>query len=74
MSKRSPRLSPNISTLRGWEKPTPGIREVKDLPSAARDYLNFISDALEIEIGMISTGPERDATIVPRGTRLASWL
>ena len=51
-----------------------GIRDVKDLPVAARDYLNFISDQLQVEIGMISTGPERDATIVPRGTKLASWL
>jgi hypothetical protein len=27
-----------------------------------------------VEIGMISTGPERDATIVPQGTLLARWL
>jgi hypothetical protein len=27
-----------------------------------------------VEIGMISTGPERDATIVPQGTELARWL
>jgi adenylosuccinate synthase len=47
---------------------------VKDLPGPAREYLNFISEHLQIEIGMISTGPERDATIVPKGTKLASWL
>jgi adenylosuccinate synthase len=47
---------------------------VKELPAAAREYLNFISNELDAEIGMISTGPERDATIVPRGTKLASWL
>jgi adenylosuccinate synthase len=68
------RIEPGYRTLPGWQKPTPGIRDVKDLPTAARDYLNFISDQLEVEIGMISTGPERDATIVPRGTKLASWL
>jgi len=67
-------IEPEYETLKGWQKPTPGIREVKDLPTPARDYLNFISDQLEAEIGMISTGPERDATIVPRGTKLASWL
>jgi adenylosuccinate synthase len=67
-------VEPQYKTLPGWRKPTPGIRDVKDLPAAARDYLNFISDQLQIEIGMISTGPERDATIVPRGTKLASWL
>jgi adenylosuccinate synthase len=67
-------VEPEYHTLPGWRKPTPGIRDVKDLPVAARDYLNFISDKLQVEIGMISTGPERDATIVPRGTKLASWL
>jgi adenylosuccinate synthase len=67
-------VEPVYRTLPGWKKPTPGIREVKELPIEARDYLNFISDELALEIGMISTGPERDATIVPRGTKLASWL
>jgi adenylosuccinate synthase len=67
-------IEPDYKTLPGWRKSTPGIRDVKGLPTAARDYLNFISDQLELEIGMISTGPERDATIVPRGTKLASWL
>lgn len=67
-------VEPEYRTLPGWQKPTPGIRDVHDLPTAARDYLNFISDELQLEIGMISTGPERDATIVPRGTRLASWI
>ena len=67
-------VEPVYHTLPGWRKPTPGIREVKDLPTAAREYLHFISDKLQVEIGMVSTGPERDATIVPRGTKLASWL
>lgn len=65
---------PEYRTLPGWRKPTQGIRELRDLPVAARDYLNFLSDALQIEIGMISTGPERDATILPRGTRLSTWI
>jgi adenylosuccinate synthase len=67
-------VEPEYKTLPGWQKPTPGIRDVMELPLAARDYLNFISDQLQVEIGMISSGPERDATIVPRGTKLASWL
>jgi adenylosuccinate synthase len=67
-------IQPEYETLPGWRKPTPGIREIKDLPTPARDYLNFISDETQTEIGMVSTGPDRDATIVPRGLRLASWL
>jgi adenylosuccinate synthase len=67
-------VEPEYRTLPGWRKPTPGIRDVRELPIAARDYLNFISDQLQVEIGLISTGPERDATIIPRGTKLASWM
>jgi adenylosuccinate synthase len=36
--------------------------------------MRFIADFLQVEIGMISTGPERDATIVPQDTQLARWL
>jgi adenylosuccinate synthase len=65
---------PEYRTLPGWRSSTYGIREAKRLPQKARDYLQFVSDELGVEIGMISTGPERDATIVPRGSKLASWL
>lgn len=67
-------VEPRYRTLKGWQVPTCGIRELDRLPQAARDYLQFLSDELGVEIGMISTGPERDATIVAEGTRLASWL
>jgi adenylosuccinate synthase len=67
-------IEPEYRVLPGWQKTTAGVRDVRDLPTPARDYLNFISDELQVEIGMISTGPERDATIVPRGTKLSSWI
>src|ERR1700758_3804337 len=37
-------VEPDYKTLPGWRKPTPGIRDVRELPTAARDYLTFISD------------------------------
>lgn len=61
-------------TLRGWCSSTYGVRDSNALPQAARDYLCFISDELSVEIGMTSTGPERDATIVTPGSKLAAWL
>jgi len=67
-------VKPEYRTLPGWKSSTFGIRDAAALPQVARDYLQFISDQLGVEIGMISTGPERDATIVPPGTKLASWL
>jgi adenylosuccinate synthase len=60
--------------LPGWNESTYGVKDGEKLPKAAIDYLRFISDFLQVEIGMISTGPERDATIVPTGTLLARWL
>ena len=38
------------------------------------DYMKFISDQLGVEIGIISTGPDRDATIIVPGSKLALWL
>jgi adenylosuccinate synthase len=67
-------VKPEYRTLPGWLAPTEGIRDAERLPQKARDYLKFVADYLEVEIGLISTGPERDATIVVAGTQLASWL
>jgi adenylosuccinate synthase len=65
---------PEYKTLPGWCETTYGVKDGAKLPKAALDYLRFIGDFLQVEIGMISTGPERDATIVPAGTLLARWL
>src|SRR6266478_1811204 len=67
-------VTPEYKTLPGWNETTYGVKDGAKLPKAALDYLRFISDFLQVEIGMISTGPERDATIVPAGTLLARWL
>jgi adenylosuccinate synthase len=67
-------VTPEYKTLPGWCQSTYGVKDGAKLPKAALDYLRFISDFLQLEIGMISTGPERDATIVPEGTLLARWL
>jgi adenylosuccinate synthase len=68
------RVTPQYRTLPGWLTSTEGIRDISLLPGAALDYLKFVADELEVEIGMISTGPDRDATIVQTGSQLASWL
>jgi adenylosuccinate synthase len=68
------RVVPVYKTLSGWCENTYGAKEAAELPKAAIDYLRFVSDSLQVEIGMISTGPERDATIIQPGTLLASWL
>ena len=67
-------VTPEYRTLPGWQSNTYGAKEADQLPRAAVEYLKFISDFLGVEVGIISTGPERDATIVCAGTKLAAWI
>jgi adenylosuccinate synthase len=57
-------IKPRYTTLKGWHELTEGITEYDRLPSAAREYLAFQERESGAKIGMISTGPERDQTIL----------
>jgi adenylosuccinate synthase len=57
-------IKPVYTTLKGWRQSTEGIAEYDKLPQAARDYLAFQERESGAKIGMISTGPDRDHTIV----------
>ncbi len=50
--------------LPGWKASTVGITEYGKLPENARAYLEKIEELSGIPIGMISTGPDRDHTII----------
>jgi adenylosuccinate synthase len=67
-------IEPVYRTVPGWQSKTYGLRDAEKLPRIASDYLKFISDELGVEVGMISTGPERDATITVRNSQLEKWL
>jgi adenylosuccinate synthase len=58
----------------GWKSPTQGITRYQDLPQAAKDYVQYLADQTGIEIGAISTGPERDQTIFVEGSKLEALL
>jgi len=48
----------------GWQTSTEGITEYEKLPPPARNYLAFVEKEAGAKIGMISTGPDRDHTIL----------
>ena len=50
--------------LPGWRTSTEGTTELGKLPRAAREYLDFVEQESGASIGMISTGPGREHTIV----------
>ena len=60
------RCEPVYEELPGWKESTVGIRSHAALPKGARDYLKRIEDLAGVPIDLISTGPERDETIVRR--------
>jgi adenylosuccinate synthase len=53
--------------LPGWKSSTEGITDYKQLPKQAREYLSFVAKESGAEVGMISTGPDRDHTILMDG-------
>jgi adenylosuccinate synthase len=60
------RCEPVYEELPGWKESTVGINSHAALPTAARDYLKRIEMLAGVPIDLISTGPERDETIVLR--------
>jgi adenylosuccinate synthase len=57
-------IKPRYTTLKGWRQSTEGITEYDKLPAAAREYLRFQERESGAKIGMISTGPDRDQTML----------
>jgi adenylosuccinate synthase len=60
------RCRPVYETLPGWRESTVGARSFDALPRTARDYLARIEALTGVPIAMVSTGPERDETILVR--------
>ena len=63
-------LEPVYECLPGWKTSTFGIDSYDQLPANARDYLAFLESRIGVDIGCISTGPERNQTIIKPGSQL----
>jgi adenylosuccinate synthase len=67
-------IEPVWTTLPGWQSSTRGVTSFTKLPAAARAYLDFIEERTGVEIGAVSTGPERTETIIRGGSVLDKLL
>jgi adenylosuccinate synthase len=56
-------VKPIYKTFAGWDK-TEGARRFEELPSTAQEYLRAIEELTQTKIGMISTSPDRNDTII----------
>ena len=68
------KIKPIYETLPGWQSETLGITKIEDLPARAREYVDFLSNSIGVEIGLISTGPERAQTIILQDSVMESWF
>jgi adenylosuccinate synthase len=60
------RCEPVYEEFPGWTESTFGVREWDRLPGSARRYLERLSQVTGVPIDLVSTGPERDQTILLR--------
>jgi adenylosuccinate synthase len=60
------RCEPVYETLPGWQENTLGAKSFSALPAAARAYLSRIEELTKVPIAMVSTGADRDETILVR--------
>jgi adenylosuccinate synthase len=55
---------PVYEEVPGWDQSTFGVKRFDDLPQNARAYLRRIEQLAGVPMAMVSTGPERDETIL----------
>jgi adenylosuccinate synthase len=67
-------LEPVYEEHPGWQSSTFGMSHYDDLPQKAKEYLAFLEERTGVEVGCISTGPERNQTIVRAGSRLRQLI
>jgi adenylosuccinate synthase len=60
------RIEPVYEELPGWKSSTYGIKRFDDLPENARRYLRRLEEVSGAEIAIVSTGPDREHTMVLR--------
>lgn len=57
------RVKPVLKTVPGWKSDITGVRDYADLPQAAKYYVDVVEELLEVPVGWVSLGPEREALV-----------
>lgn len=56
-------VKPIYKSFKGWDK-SKGARKFEELPKEAQDYIRVIEEITKTKVGIISTSPEREDTII----------
>ena len=66
MVDRFAECRPIYEELPGWQESTVGVTEFDQLPENARNYLDRIEVLAGVPVDIVSTGPDREQTIIKR--------
>ena len=55
---------PVYEEMPGWQESTAEVQSLNDLPANARAYLDRIETVCEVRIDFVSTGPDREHTVI----------
>ncbi|MFZ5928238.1 MAG: adenylosuccinate synthase [Acidobacteriota bacterium] len=67
-------IEPVYEEVPGWKTPTSAITRYEDLPAAARGYIAFLEEKTGVEVGCVSTGPDRTQTMIRSGSKMEKLL
>ncbi len=67
-------VEPIYESWPGWTAPTKGARSYDALPAEAQRYIARLEEVSGVPVGLVSTGSDRDETIVRTDRPLAAWL
>jgi adenylosuccinate synthase len=54
---------PVYKEVPGWQKDTSKMRDIRDIPSQAKSYINTLEKILGIKVQMLSVGPDRGQVV-----------
>jgi adenylosuccinate synthase len=67
-------ITPVYESWPGWSSPTKGARDYAQLPAAAQKYIRRLEEVSGVPVGLISTGSDRNETIIRGDSVVAKWL
>jgi adenylosuccinate synthase len=65
---------PVYETVPGWTEPTRGATSIDQLPANARRYIGRLEELSGVKCGIVSTGSDRNETIVVNESPVAKWV
>ena len=67
-------ITPIYESWPGWKRPTKGATDYAQLPAEAQRYIARLEEVSGVPVGLISTGSDRNETIIRAKSAVATWL